>query len=189
MLLITPDTRTNARVPYRAFVLPAMLIGLLLSGCQTFSESENVKSTETISEPEIARDSLVQLLGETEDLASGEWVHQDDAGPRKCDIAAGGEGVQFGFTRLGRPSEPSSLEPSMVANSVAELWELRGYTTSIHEDELLGFTVSAENASRSALSFSASETAMTIRAGSDCAPGNFQEIQDRIFGTSAPTNK
>jgi predicted small lipoprotein YifL len=149
-------------------LVAGMLVMLALTGCVTKGPS---------MPPDEARDSLTTLFGETQKLVGGTWESVTETGPSPCDQVSGGKGVQFIFgSQTGSPG--TNADAKVLAAKVAELWRGKGYKVKETFETELGYQVDGENDEHSSIGFGANFRAMSLLGGSNCVPGNIDDLLD-----------
>lgn len=157
----------------------AIFAAFALTACAPDLSIVSAEQTATAT-PQENRDALGVLFDDTQALLAGDWKNEDDPEPFPCDPASGGDGVQYSLIRSAEGA-PEANDRQVIADRVAEFWKTHGYTTTRSEAPTFGSEVRAINDERSNLLFSVSENATTLHGGSDCTPGSWDDIMDKLL--------
>ena len=154
-------------------VATAALLAMLLTGCAT-------PDPDAPTTPYEAQATLVALFDRIQAEVGGDWENQDDPSPMSCDVRGGGDGVQFTATRYG--GSPGTMADAKTATAaVTALLTAEGY--EIGESGLFGeggYELTMTNNKGSNIRFGANDIAMGLDGGSDCRPGDINEIFDEL---------
>jgi len=153
-------------------VATAGLLAMLLTGCATADQGDSTTPYE-------AQDTLVVLFDRIQTEVGGDWENQDDPSPMSCDVRGGGDGVQFTATRIS--AYPRTMEDAKAANAaVTALLTDEGY--EIRESVLVNdiYELTMTNNKGSNIHLGANDVAIGLDGGSDCRPGDINEIFDEL---------
>jgi hypothetical protein len=153
-------------------VATAALLAMLLTGCATADQGDSTT-------PYDAQTALVTLFDRIQTEVGGDWENQDMKSPMSCDVRDGGDGVQFTATRIS--VYPRTMEDAKAANAaVTALLTDEGY--EIRESVLVNdiYELTMTNNKGSNIHLGANDVAIGLDGGSDCRPGDINEIFDEL---------
>ncbi|WP_157109268.1 hypothetical protein [Cryobacterium arcticum] len=157
------------------------VLTMLLTGCAAADQEDSMTPYE-------AQDTLVVLFDRIQTEVGGDWENQDDPSPMSCDVRGGGDGdgdgdgdgVQFTATRMS--VYPRTMDEAKAATAaVTALLTDEGY--EILESGLFGeegYDLTMTNNKGSNINFGGNDVAMGLNGGSDCRPGDFDQILDEL---------
>jgi hypothetical protein len=162
----------NRRWPGAVAVATAALLAMLLTGCTTVDQEDSMTPYE-------AQATLVALFDRIQTEIGGDWENQDDPSPMSCDVRGGGDGVQFTATRIS--VHPRTMKDAEAATAaVTALLTDEGY--EIRESVLVNniYELTMTNNTGSNIHLGANDVAIGLDGGSDCRPGDINEIFDEL---------